>query len=257
MRTRTHTRTGRSPHSHSHSHGASLPRHPAGFGIIELALILVVLGTLLFSFFEQRPPTRVSEAAFSRDFVLAWVEMADGYKEKTGRVLGDGRGNGGWRPVVDGLMDGVSLPDADHAAQEEIVAALTRAGLDPCARIRTAQRATFTRVCDGRDIFQAVPGGRAVLDAPSGVGLAHVYMPKEDRRANLVYFDHVPLETAREAARLVEQQTWAGRALLFVQPTLARWHAQNPQAPETFTAQPRSPEDFAAMDFVRLGVIVP
>lgn len=230
---------------------------PAGFGIIELALILVVLGTLLFYFLEQRPPTGVSETAFSRDFILTWVEMADSYKDKTGRVLGDGRGNGGWRPVSDGLMDGVYLPAADQAVREEIVAALTRAGLDPCMRIRTAERAKFTEICGGRDIFQAVPGGRAVLDAPSGVGLANVYMPEEDRRVNVVFFEHVPLEIAREAVRLVDQKAGAGRALLFAQPALARWHGQGPQAPESFTAQPRHARDFEAMDFVRLGVIVP
>ncbi len=255
---RTHT-AGDNPHTHTGLRplGAAQRAKPNGFGIIELALILVVLGTLLFYFFEQRPPTGVSEAAFARDFVLAWVEMADGYKEKTGRVLGDGRGNGGWRPVADGRMDGMYLPAMDGDVQEDVVKALNTAGLDPCSRVHTAERVKSTQLCESRDIFQAVPGGRAVLDPPSGVGLARVFMPAQDRQENLVYFDHVPLEIARDAARLVEQKTGSDRVLFFAQPQVARWHGQGPQAPEVFTAQPHPIENFAATDYVRLAVIVP
>lgn len=231
--------------------------HPAGFGIVELALILVVLGTLLFSFIERRPPTGVSEAAFARDFVLAWVKLADNYKQQTGRVLGDGRGNGGWRPVADGQMDGMYLPAMDDDVRGEVVKALSAAGLDPCARVRGAGRSKHTQLCGGRDIFQAVPGGRAVLDQPSGVGLARVFMPGQDRQANLVYFEHVPLEIAVDAARLVEQKTGADRALFFAQPRVARWHGHGPHAPEVFTAKPYPIENFASTDYVRLAVIVP
>jgi hypothetical protein len=218
---------------------------------------MVVLGTLLFYFFEQRPPTGVSKAAFSRDFVLAWVHLADSYTRQTGRVLGDGPGSGGWRPGSDGRMDGVYLPAASLATQEEIVSVLSKAGLDPCAAVRTARRGAAVIICDGRDIFQAISDGHMVFKAPSGVGLAHVFMPEENRHANLLYFDHVPLHTALAAARLVDQETGAKRSLLFHQPELVRWHGQGLQVPKAFLAQPRPAKDFAPTDFVRLAVIMP
>lgn len=228
----------------------------SGFGVVELALILLVLGTLVFYLLQQKPPTRVSEVAFAHDFVLTWVKLADGYTEQTGNVLGDGRDNGGWRPASDERMDGIYFPAADRVIQEEIVAALNRAKLNPCAEVRTAKRGKAFSICGGQDIFQALPGGRGAMGPLSGVGLAHVFMPEEDRFANIMYFDHVPLETALSAAAMLDKAAGTKRSLLFPQTQLARWHAQGRQAPEAFTAQPREAGDFAPADFVRLGVIM-
>ncbi len=145
-----------------------------------------------------------------------------------------------------------------HVSQKiriELVAALVQAGLTPCSAVRTARRNTAVQVCDGRDIFQAQPGGRGIVGTPSGVGFARVFMPETEREANVIYFEHVPLEVALEAAGMIDRSGKEPRTLLFPQPKLARWHARDHTAPQVFTAQPRPARDFDPRDFVRLGVV--
>lgn len=113
----------------------------AGFTLVEMAIVLVIIGIILSAVMKGRDLVRSAQTKqYAQGFVQKWVTIAKTYQDKTGHVLYDGRGNGGRMSHVtepDGIMDGMVLPKKWHSRCEPLYEALIRVGIDPCTLIKS------------------------------------------------------------------------------------------------------------------------
>jgi len=82
----------------------------SGFTLIELSIVLVIIGLIIGGVMKGKDLIRSAEQKkIYNTWVKAWQLAYNTYQDRTGKILGDGRANGGTAATSDGHPDNVNL----------------------------------------------------------------------------------------------------------------------------------------------------
>lgn len=170
-----------------------------GFTLIELAIVLVIIGIIMGAIMKGRDIIRDSQVKeYANAFAGKWITMLDTYYSKTGQNLADGTKNGGNIAITDGFMDYryYNLASADRAL---VLAALRRAGVEPCNVVKSNLNDAATTECtDGKNVFQTKVDGEYVSRKTTTVCLEGITMTMNSvrQRKNVLVITGIPVDVA-------------------------------------------------------------
>ena len=155
----------------------------AGFTLIEISIVLVIIGIILASVMKGRDMIKSAQIKeFSQVFVTEWETISNSYFSRMAGVLGDGTDNGGRLVAVDGFMDGNINNDTEFLA---IKTKLSAAGISIDDLIKTDVGNAFERSVDGEFT------GKQVVEITFSNYLLH------GKRKNYLVFNDVPGDVAQ------------------------------------------------------------
>ena len=155
----------------------------AGFTLIEISIVLVIIGIILASVMKGRDMIKSAQIKeFSQVFVTEWETISNSYFSRMAGVLGDGTDNGGRNANVDGFMDGSINTAAEFLA---IKTKLSAAGISIDDLIKTDVDNAFERSVDGEFT------GKQVVEITFSNYLLN------GKRKNYLVFNDVPGDVAQ------------------------------------------------------------
>ena len=112
------------------------PVEKAGFTLIEMAIVLVIIGLIVGAIMKGRDLIKSAQIKNAYEtFFAAHYKLLGSYYDRTGQLLGDGIVNGGRWGQPNGYMDNVWLSGSTN--RQNILTALRKAGIDPCTLIKS------------------------------------------------------------------------------------------------------------------------
>lgn len=107
----------------------------AGFTLIEMAIVLVIIGIIVGAVMKGRDLIKSAQIKNAYEtFFAAHYKAITSYYDKTGRILADGPVNGG-TSTSNGWMDNVHLDSA--ASRTNIIKAFSSVGIDICSLVKS------------------------------------------------------------------------------------------------------------------------
>ena len=107
----------------------------AGFTLIEMAIVLVIIGIIIGAVMKGRDLIKSAQIKNAYEtFFAAHYKAITSYYDKTGRILGDGTVNGG-NGNPNGYMDYISLGNGSYRTR--IINALSSVGIDICSLVKS------------------------------------------------------------------------------------------------------------------------
>lgn len=172
-----------------------------GFTMIEMAIVLVIIGIIMGAIMKGQDLIRGAQAKeVANGFVGKWQTIADTYYDKTGRNLGDGASDGGTGSPT-GFMKELSLDSSTGAVYvdnaKNVYTALTRAGIDPCAIVKS----NITKTTPAGGCSDGLDFGDYLVDSQQGktnvaVGTGNYLIGASGPRKNVLVFRDVPGDVA-------------------------------------------------------------
>lgn len=182
----------------------------AGFTLVEMSLVLVIIGIILASVMKGRDLiTSAQESQQEQNYFQKWLTITNDYYTATRNVLGDGVDFGGQDDQPDGFADLMYSYEEDH--RDQIMNALNTVGIDPCVLVKSNLNdldiANSAYVCPNNlNPFQTMLDTEFSGKVRTYVAwLAyHIVMPnaagktgKEHRDVNMLAFINVPIAYAK------------------------------------------------------------
>ncbi len=108
----------------------------AGFTLIEMAIVLVIIGIIIGAVMKGRDLIKSAQIKNAYEtFFAAHYKAITSYYDKTGRILGDGAINGGTGAIPNGWMDNVYLYSSTY--RTNVINALKSVGIDICSLVKS------------------------------------------------------------------------------------------------------------------------
>lgn len=180
-------------------------RTQAGFTLVEMSLVLVIIGIILASVMKGRDIISTSEATRDKHvYFTKWITLANDYYKATGENIADGVRNGGNETMPDGYVDGVYL--AENATTEDnrayIKSAFQTIGTDPCTVLKgNVYGDTSNPVCNNNlNPFAYRLSSEFVGKITITMGFGSYTIASDDgrsRQRNFLVFVNVPLGYAK------------------------------------------------------------
>jgi len=171
----------------------------AGFTLIEMAVVLVIIGLILAGVMKAKDMIRNAQVKeFTSNFVLAWKDITYSYYDKTSQIVADGEKNGGMSGTSpNGYFDNIDAT-ASSTYRENIVNATQYVGIDPCSIVKSdleySGASSDPKGCGGIDVFKRTVSGE-YIKSPVTLGFYNATTPLGTK--NVLIFQGVPSDVAR------------------------------------------------------------
>lgn len=184
----------------------------AGFTLVEMSLVLVIIGIILASVMKGRDIISSAQETHEKHvYFTKWITLANDYYKATGENIADGVRNGGNGTMPDGYVDGVYLgtESSSDTRRAAVKSAFQTIGTDPCAVLKgNVYGDTTTPVCnENMNPFAYQLSSEFIGKITTTTGFGSYSIVSDDNRTrqrNFLVFVNVPLDYAKRLDATVD-----------------------------------------------------
>jgi prepilin-type N-terminal cleavage/methylation domain-containing protein len=192
--------------------GGSMQGKKAGFTLIEMAIVLVIIGIILAGVMKGRDIVRGAQVKqFSQGFAQKWQTMANTYYDKLGQQFADGSANGGSGSgagggTPNGYMDGLWMDARGPAFKATALQAMRDVGITPCTLIKSdLEDDNGTTSCTNNyNVWARTVEGEFAGRSRVAMGAHSLVLGAGGPVRNCITFRNVPADVAKGLDTLVD-----------------------------------------------------
>ncbi len=170
----------------------------AGFTLIEMAIVLVIIGIIIGAVMKGRDLIKSAQIKNAYEtFFAAHYKLIGSYYDKTGRILGDGAINGG-NGNPNGWMDQLALSNGTYRSR--VINSLNSVGIDVCSLVKSNLTANECGP-NGINIGQISLDGEY---ARQTVWVGYYYANFNGRYRNYLRIQNLPTDFAIALDRMID-----------------------------------------------------